>query len=368
MRKNVYRVVWGSVLGGFLFGAVVQGGRADTLDAHAAYRAAFRPTIKHNVPPPGEAPEGMVWIPGGKFSMGAADPRRLPSGGNESMADARPIHRVVVDGFWMDRAPVINAEYARFVADTGYVTVAERPLDPADFPGVPAAALVPGSLVFSAPSGGVPLHDYRQWWRYVPGANWRHPEGPDSSIEGREAYPVVHIAFEDAEAYAAWAGKRLPTEAEWEFAARGGLAGKPYVWGMDLTPEGHWMANIWQGPFPAGNTAEDGFAGLAPVGQFPPNGYGLYDMAGNVWEWCADWYRPDAYAQRIKDGEPVHNPTGPSSSWDPTEPGVPHKRVQRGGSFLCTHLYCTRYMVGTRGKAEISSAGNHAGFRCVQDP
>jgi formylglycine-generating enzyme required for sulfatase activity len=211
----------------------------------------------------------------------------------------------------------------------------------------------------------VPLNDYFQWWRYVPGANWRHPTGPDSDLKGRENYPVVQIAYADAAAYAKWAGKRLPTEAEWEFAARGGLSGKTYAWGDEFKPGGKWMANIYEGRFPVKDTGEDGFAGLAPVGQYPPNGYGLFDMAGNVWQWCSDWYRPDYYARLKLAGVGVaRNPQGPDKSYDPGDDQP--QRAQRGGSFLCTDQYCTRYMMGTRGKGDIDTGSNHLGFRCVK--
>ncbi len=321
--------------------------------------------------PPGPAPTGMVWIPGGEFSMGCADPRGLPHGGPDPMADARPIHRVRLDGYWMDARPVTNGQFAAFVAATGYRTVAERPPRPEDFPGAPPENLVAGSIVFTPPPEAVPLRDgtggaHLRWWAYLPGASWQHPLGPESTIAGREDDPVVHVAFEDAEAYATWAGKRLPTEAQWEFAARGGLAGSVYPWGDEFRPAGRWMANTWQGRFPVENTAADGFAGIAPAGSYPPNGYGLFDMAGNVWEWCSDWYRPDTYARSARQGL-VENPRGPADSHDPQEPGQP-KRVQRGGSFLCSDQYCARYIVGTRGKGEISSGTNHIGFRCVQDP
>ncbi len=321
--------------------------------------------IRGTSAPSGPAPAGMAWIPGGEFSMGAQDPRSLPHGGGDAMADARPIHRVAVDGFWIDRTEVTNDQFAAFVRATDYKTVAERTPTAAEFPGAPPENLVAGSVVFTPPDRAVPLDDHYRWWSYVKGADWRHPEGPASNIEGRGNYPVVQVAFEDAEAYARWAGKRLPTEAEWEFAARGGLVDRPYSWGDELKPGGRWMANIWQGKFPIANTAEDGFAGIAPVAQFPPNGYGLHDMAGNVWEWCSDWYRPDTYAQGAKSGRVSYNPKGPPSGYDPAEPSQP-KRVHRGGSFLCTEQYCTRYLIGARGKGEVSSASNHLGFRCVK--
>jgi formylglycine-generating enzyme len=218
--------------------------------------------------------------------------------------------------------------------------------------------------MFSNPGHPVPLDDYFQWWTYVKGANWRHPLGPHSSIVGKEHFPVVHVAYEDALAYVKWAGKRLPTEAEWEFAARGGLSGNIYPWGDTFTPGGHALANTHQGHFPDRDTAEDGFVGIGSVAQFPPNGYGLYDVAGNAWEWVSDWYRPDYYAALAREGSVARNPQGPPSSFDPEEPREP-KRVMRGGSFLCTEQYCSRYMVGTRGKGEVSTGANHLGFRAV---
>ena len=325
----------------------------------------FLPTTPNRNPAPGSAPEGMVWIPGGEFSMGIEDPRSHAEGGMQSMEDARPIHRVYVDGFWMDRTDVTNEEFARFVRATGYVTVAERKPRAEDFPGAPPENLVAGSVIFTPPDHPVALNDYYQWWSYVPGANWRHPQGPGSSIRGREKYPVVHIAYEDAEAYAKWAGKRWPTDAEWEFAARGGLAGNLYAWGNEFRPHGQWMANTHQGHFPVEDQGEDGFAGIAPVAQFPANGYGLFDVAGNVWQWTSDWYRPDYYQQLAAEGAVALNPQGPDSSYDPTEPDQ-RKRVLRGGSFLCTSQYCSRYLVGSRGKGEVSSGSNHLGFRCVR--
>jgi formylglycine-generating enzyme required for sulfatase activity len=328
--------------------------------------AEFQPTMESGSKPVGEAPQGMVWIPGGEFSMGGPD----ASGGVcsvDTVADARPVLRVKVDGFWMDKTEVTNAEFARFVDATGYKTVAEIAPTKEEFPDALPEMLVAGAVVFRPPPRAVGLHNHLQWWTYVPGANWRHPEGPDSTIEGRGNHPVVHIAWQDAEAYAKWAGKRLPTEAEWEFAARGGLSGKTYAWGDDFQPDGKIMANTWQGRFPVKDEAEDGFAGTAPVASFPANGYGLHDMAGNVWEWVADWYRADAYPRALKAAgqSPLVNPQGPAESWDPAEPGVP-KRGQRGGSFLCTDQYCTRYMIGTRGKGEINTPTIHAGFRCVK--
>jgi sulfatase modifying factor 1 len=305
---------------------------------------------------PGPAPEGMVWVPGGTFWMGCE---------NCAMPDALPLHLVAVDGFWMDRAPVTNAEFQKFVQATAYVTVAERPLDPKDFPGVPRDKLVPGSAVFTATATPVPLDNPLQWWRYTAGANWKQPAGPGSTLKDLADHPVVHVAFEDVTAYAKWAGKRLPTEAEFEFAARGGLDRQMYPWGNDMNPGGKAAANTWQGRFPAKDQGEDGYLGTSPVTAFPPNGFGLYDMGGNVWQWTADWYRPDVYATRAVPGAVARNPQGPSDSFDPQEPGAA-KRSLRGGSYLCTEQYCARYLVGSRGKSEISSGTSNLGFRLVQ--
>jgi formylglycine-generating enzyme required for sulfatase activity len=303
--------------------------------------------------PPGPAPEGMVWVPGGYFLMGSEEP---------DFPDARPVHRVYVDGFWMDRTEVTNEQFERFVGATGYVTIAERKPDAKEFPGAPPEKLVPGAGVFS-PEGCPPADQCREcavWWKYREGACWRHPEGPGSDLEGRAHHPVVHVSWEDAVAYARWAGKRLPTEAEWERAARGGLEGQRYYWGDERCPGGKWMANIWQGRFPVEDRGEDGFRGAAPVGSYPANAYGLSDMAGNVWEWCSDWYDPRYYQV-----SPERNPQGPASSVDPDGGGEP-KRVQRGGSFLCSDNYCRRYMAGARGQGEPRTGLSHTGFRCAR--
>jgi formylglycine-generating enzyme required for sulfatase activity len=315
---------------------------------------------------PDRRPAGMVWVRGGEFTMGTDSDLGWP--------DEKPAHRVRVDGFWMDEHEVTNAQFRTFVEATGYVTTAEKTprLEevmaqlPPGSPSPPEENLVPGSLVFRPPVGRVNLNDVTQWWVWTPSANWRHPEGAGSSIEGKDDHPVVHVSWDDAVAYARWAGKRLPTEAEWEFAARGGLDGQPYVWGNERSTDLRPFANIWQGEFPQRNTRADGFAGTAPVRSFPPNGYGLHDMAGNVWEWCADWYERDLYRQRLGRGLAV-NPVGPEQSRDPARPFMP-MRAQRGGSFLCNDGYCSRYRPSARHGCSPDTGMSHVGFRCVLSP
>lgn len=299
----------------------------------------------------GEDQVRMVRVEGGVFQMGSPD-----------FPDAKPIHEVEVSSFYMDEHEVTNAQFQTFVDATGYVTVAERPLDPKDFPGVDTSLLAPGSAVFSTPDKVQGLDNPLQWWKYIPGASWKHPEGPESTIEGRKQHPVTQIAYPDAEAYARWVGKRLPTEAEWEYAAKAGKhTNEAFYWGSEKKENGKWLLNIYQGDFPTHNTKEDGYETTAPVKSFPPNAYGLYDMEGNVWEWCSDFYRADYYAN-----SPRLNPKGPWDSHDPQEPGLV-KRVQRGGSFLCNDQYCERYKAGSRGKGEVNSPTNNVGFRCVKD-
>ena len=314
--------------------------------------------------PPPTAPPGMRWIPPGEFTMGTDS--------GQSMANERPAHRVRLDGFWIDETPVTNAEFARFVKATRYETTAERAPKWEELrkqlpPGTPkpdASQLVPGSLVYTPPSQPVPLDDMSGWWRWVPGASWRHPEGPQSTIDGREAEPVVQVSWDDADAYAKWAGKRLPTEAEWEYAARGGLEGKRFAWGDEFRPGGKYMANTFQGHFPDQSVSEDGYPRRSPVKAFPANGYGLYDMAGNVWQWTGDWYRIDYFADLAHAGVAA-NPRGPKESFDPGDP-YPKKRVIKGGSFLCNVSYCESYRPSARRGTPPDTGSEHVGFRCVK--
>lgn len=292
----------------------------------------------------------MVWIPAGKFWRGS----------ETGQSDERPVREVSLSGYWIDKTEVTVGQYAEFVRETNYVTVAERKPDPAAFPGADPALLVPGSVIFAPPTQAVSLSNHYAWWSYAPGASWRHPEGADSSIAGKENFPAVHVCWEDAVAYADWANKRLPSEAEWEYAARGGFDRRKFIWGEELAPNRHWRANIWQGDFPVVDSGHDGFRGVGPVGAFEPNGYGLFDMAGNVWEWCLDWYMPDYYATG-----PVDNPPGPNTSYDPNEPGV-MKKIMRGGSYLCDESYCAGYRPSARMKSSPDTGLSHTGFRCVR--
>ncbi len=326
--------------------------------------AAMAGLIAADAPGP---PAGMAWIPGGTFAMGSD----LPHTNNSE----RPVHQVRVSGFWLDATEVSNRQFAAFVAATGYVTTAEKPVDwdelkkqlPPDTPKPPAESLAPGSMVFSPPTTPVTdLADYSQWWKWVHGADWRHPEGPGSDLATRAEHPVVQVSWDDAVAYAAWAGKRLPTEAEWEFAARGGLAGKRYPWGDEAISDADGTrANTWQGTFPTTNLKTDGYGTTSPVGIFPATGYGLHDMAGNVWEWCSDWYRADAYLAGAN--ALSLNPLGPEKPWDPDEPTA-LKRVTRGGSFLCHVSYCESYRTAARRGTAYDSGASHIGFRCALRP
>ncbi len=309
---------------------------------------------------------GMVWIPGGEFTMGTDE--------EAAYRAERPAHHVQITGFWMDDHEVTNAEFCVFVEATGYMTTAERKPDWEELkhqlpPGTPKPAetlLVPGALVFTPPARPVSLQDVAAWWTWTPGANWRHPAGPRSTLDGRWGHPVVQVSWEDATAYAHWAGKRLPTEAEWEFAARGGPTHKRFAWGDEFQPDGKWMANTFQGHFPDHDTGEDGYVGTAPVRSFPPNGYGLYNMIGNVWEWTSDWYAADLYAHQAGHGT-VHDPQGPDRPHDPTEPSAP-KRVIKGGSFLCSPQYCVNYRPSARSATNFDTGMSHLGFRCVRTP
>ncbi len=300
--------------------------------------------------PAGNARSGMVWIDGGSFTMGS----------DEHHPEERAPHEVTLEGFWIDRHEVTNAEFTRFVEATGYRTLAERGLDPEKYPGMPRELLAPGSMVFFVPEQLADMADVRQWWRYVPGADWRHPTGPGSSIEGKDDHPVVHVAYEDALAYARWAGRRLPTEAEWEYAARGGLEGAAYSWGDSYDPVEGWKANSWQGPFPAKDEQLDGHHGTAPVGCFAANGYGLFDMAGNVWEWTADWYAPGHSAA------PATDPTGPGmiQATAATPDRLP-RRVIKGGSWLSAPNFRARYRPAARQPMDADLGASHIGFRTV---
>jgi formylglycine-generating enzyme required for sulfatase activity len=306
--------------------------------------AGLDPRVAYDVP--------MQWIPGGTFAMGSDD----------FYPEERPVHRVTVDGFWMDETPVTASAFRRFVRESSYVTVAERPLDPAAYPDADPELLVPGSLVFRRSRGPVDLQDHRNWWEYVPGAYWKRPGGKGTTINGRDRHPVVHVAHEDAEAFAAWAGKELPSEAEWEYAARGGLDGATFAWGEEHFPGGNPAANTWQGEFPWQNLKLDGYEGTSPVGSFPANGYGLYDMCGNVWEWTADWFtsHPDEVSS------PCCVPRTPLVESSELRDGetIP-RRVIKGGSHLCAPNYCLRYRPAARQGQAIDSSTGHLGFRCI---
>ena len=292
----------------------------------------------------------MAWIPGGTFAMGSS--RHYP--------EEAPVREVSVDAFWLDEHPVTNLEFTRFVKATGHVTWAEKEPDPEQYPGAQEDMLFAGSVVFQKTSGPVDLSNHLNWWTWTRGADWRHPDGPETTLHGRERHPVVHIAYADAEAYAAWAGKGLPTEAEWEFAARGGLAGAEFAWGDEFMPKGKPMANTWQGEFPYENTLLDGFEGTSPVGRFPPNGYGLYDVAGNVWEWTTDWY-----TSNHQPGSPCCAGDLRAASIDPNDSTAIPRKVMKGGSHLCAPNYCQRYRPAARMAQAIDTTTNHLGFRCI---
>ena len=326
--------------------------------------AAFWPDQSLPDPPPlhevKDGPEGMIWVAPGKFLMGS----------NLGPPDELPVHEVQLDGFWIDKHEVTNRQFQKFIEATGYVTTAEKQPELNSIR--EGSALenieilpefnVPGSVCRRPVTDRNDFEDTKgayNWWQYVAGANWRHPEGPASSVDDRMDHPVVHISWHDAIAYCEWVGKRLPTEAEWEYAARGGLDRKTYPWGNNRNPDGQWLHNIWQGDFPVENLRHDGFETTAPVGSFPANGYGLHDMSGNVWEWCSDFYRADYYEK-----SPVRNPPGPRFSLDPQEPDI-IKRVQRGGSFMCSDSYCIGYRTSARMKGEQDTGAFHTGFRCV---
>jgi sulfatase modifying factor 1 len=288
-------------------------------------------------------------------------------GSDNHYPEERPPHRVTVDGFWMDRHPVTNERFARFVAESGHVTFAEIPPNPTDYPGALPGMLYAGSLVFVQPSGPVDTRDVSNWWQYIRGADWHHPYGPESSIDGLADHPVVHVTFADAEAFASWEGKTLPTEAEWEFAARGGLDGAAYAWGDEFVPANRYLANTWQGEFPWQHASKDGYERTSPVGAFPPNPYGLYDVIGNVWEWTTDWYQPRHPNEAIKACCIPRNPRGPRAedSCEPGQPGQIPRKVLKGGSHLCAPNYCRRYRPAARFPEPVDTSTSHVGFRCI---
>ena len=324
------------------------------------------PKVAEVIPKTSPLKRGMVYLEGGTYTMGALKQSNTNSAKSPQLVKVKP--------FWMDETEVTNAAFRKFTDETGYVTIAERPVDweelktmlpegtqrPAD------EDLQPGSLVFTPPIDAVPLDNYGRWWAWVKGASWRRPQGQNSTIAGKDDFPVVHIAYEDAEAYARWAGKRLPTEAEWEYAARGGLKKKEFAWGEELTPKGTYLANFFQGQFPHQNTADDGFVEAAPVKSYPPNGFGLYDMVGNVWELCSDFYEVGTYNPSCCEATVVENPTGPKKTVDPSDP-LAIKHVSKGGSFLCSPQYCSNYKPSGRQGSTYDSGMNHVGFRCVSN-
>ena len=365
--NNVSKLYSGLLIGFyclFLFSSCNQGAKTDSIENKSAGNSSVYKTLDQIAFNGDTSNTGMVSIQGGEFMMGADN--------DQADKDEYPKHKVILDPFWIDQHEVTNDQFAKFIESTGYVTTAERKPDWEELkkqlpPGTPKpdeSLLVAASLVFTPPKQEVDLNDYSQWWSWVPGVSWKHPEGPGSTIDGKGNYPVIHVSWDDAMAYCKWAGKRLPTEAEWEFASRGGLNNKIYPWGDEHINKGKAKANTWEGSFPYKNTAYDTFTGLAPVKSFAPNGYGLYDMAGNVWEWCQDKYRNDYY-QSINSPNGVKNPQGPADSFDPDEPFTP-KRVSRGGSFMCNESYCSGYRVARRMKSSPDSGMSNLGFRCAK--
>ena len=331
------------------------GPRAPHPEIFKQQQGTIMPPARYERRGEGHSRAGMVWVTGGDFQMGS----------DHHYPEEAPAHRVSLDGFWIDRYPVTNTQFDRFVHETSYVTQAEKAPLAEDYPGAIPEMLKAGSIVFKKPVNSIGLSNHLNWWDYVIGADWRHPTGPHSSLEGKAQHPVVHIGYEDAEAYARWAGKDLPSEAEWEYAARGGLDGAEFAWGEELMPSGYVMANTWQGEFPWQNLTCDGFEGTSPVGFFPPNGYGLYDMIGNVWEWTKDWYEPRHPTAPGCCGN-MHNPRGGSRERSVETSGLAiPRRVMKGGSFLCAPNYCQRYRPAARMAQPIDSATCHLGFRCV---